>query len=148
MDRFEDWQQPEIEHNVPTRWGWMVSHPEKLTLGRNTDIGAFTYIGAHHGVRIFDDVQIGGGCKIYSKSTIDGEWGAVIIRKGACVGANSVVMPGVDIGENSIVGALSLVRSGTRIPANETWVGVPAKKVPRRPCGSNIGDVANADTVL
>jgi len=148
MDRFEDWQQPEIEDGVPTRWGWMVSHPEYFTLGRNTDIGFGTYIGAHDGVEIRNNCQIGGGCKIYSRSTIDGEHGAVIIRKGACVGANSVVMPDVIIGENSIVGALSLVKSGTRIPANETWVGIPAKKVPRRPRGSNVGDVANADTVL
>jgi len=138
-DRFDTWAMPKIEDGVPTRWGWIVKCPENLALGRNIDIGAFTYIGAHHGVRIFDDVQIGGGCKIYSKSTIDGEWGAVIIRKGACIGANSVVMPGVDIGENSIVGALSMVKSRTRIPANDIWAGIPAKK---------IGDIANADTIL
>jgi acetyltransferase-like isoleucine patch superfamily enzyme len=148
VSRFDDWQPPEIKDGVMTRWGWMVSHPENLTLGRNTDIGAFTYIGAHIGVEIGDNCQIGAHCAIYSLNTIDDKSGKVIIRKGACVGANSVVMPGVDIGENSIVGALSLVKSGTRIPANETWVGIPAKKVPRRPCGSNIGDVANADTVL
>jgi acetyltransferase-like isoleucine patch superfamily enzyme len=148
VSRFDDWQPPEIEHNVPTQWGWMVSHPECFTLGRNTDIGAFTYIGAHRGVCIGDHVQIGGGCKIYTLSTIDGKRGAVLINEGSRIGANSVVMPNVIIGHNSIVGALSLVKSGTRIPANETWVGIPAKKVPRRPCGSNIGDVANADTVL
>jgi len=139
---------PEIEHNVMTKWSWMVSHPENLTLGRYVDIGAFTYIGAHDGVEIRNNCQLGGGCKIYSRSTIDNRCGPVIIKEYARVGANSVVMPGVDIGVNSIVGALSLVRSGTRIPANETWVGIPAKKVPRRPRGSNIGDIANADTIL
>lgn len=129
MNRFDDWQPPEIEDGVLTQWGWMVAYPDNLSLGRNTDIGAFTYIGAHHRVDIGDDCQIGGGCKIYSKSTIDDKWGAVIIRRGVCVGANSVVLPCVVIGKNATIGALSLVRSGTRIPANEIWAGIPAKKI-------------------
>ena len=47
----------------------------------------------------------------------------------ACVGANSVVMPGVKIGKNSIVGALSFVPKETIIPDNEIWFGIPAKFV-------------------
>ena len=93
----------------------------------NTDIGAFTYIQSENGVVIGKGVKIGGGCKIYSKSTIDNKKGMVVILKGACVGANSVIMPGVVIGENSIVGALSFVNKD--IPANETWAGIPAKKI-------------------
>ena len=112
MDRFKDWQPPEIKHNVPTRWGWMVAHPENLVLGRYTDIGFGTYIGAHEGVEIGDHVQIAGGCMIYSLSTIDNKRGEVIINGGARIGANSVIMPNVIIGKNAIVGALSFIKSG------------------------------------
>jgi len=129
VSRFDTWTMPEIEHGVLTRWGWMVSHPENLTLGRYVDIGAFTYIGAHDGVEIRNNCQIGGGCKIYSLSTIDNRRGQVIIKECARVGANSVVLPDVVIGANATIGALSLVRSGTRIPANEIWAGIPAKKI-------------------
>jgi len=139
VDRFEDWKRPEIVHNVMTNWGWMVSHPENLTLGRYVDIGAFTYIGAHEGIEIGNHVQIGGGCKIYSLSTIDNRRGRIIIKENAKIGADSIVLPDVIIGENSTVGALSLVKSGTRIPPNEIWAGISAKK---------IGDVANASSVL
>jgi acetyltransferase-like isoleucine patch superfamily enzyme len=117
----------------------MVAHPEKLVLGRYTDIGFGTYIGAHHGVEIGDHVQIAGGCKIYSLSTIDNKQGRVIIKGGARIGANSVILPSVIIGKNAVVGALSLIRYGTRILPKEIWAGIPAKK---------IGDVSNADTVL
>ena len=62
---------PEIEHGVPTKWGWMVQHPENLKLGKYTDIGAFTYINAKHGVELQERVQLGSHCSIYSLSTID-----------------------------------------------------------------------------
>ena len=45
------------------------------------------------------------------------------------IGINSVVGPGVEIGENSAVGAMSFVPKGTKIPPNEAWGGVPAMHV-------------------
>jgi len=128
-DRFDDWQPPEIEDGVPTKWGWVVAHPENLTLGRKTDIGFGTYIGAHAGVEIGDRVQIGGGVKIYSLSTIDNKQGKITIKINAKIGANSVVMPNVIIGRNAVVGALSFVQYRTRILPNEKWAGIPAKRI-------------------
>jgi len=60
-----------------------------------------------------------------SHSSIDGKSGKVVLKKNSCVGAKSIVMPGVTIGENSIVGAHSLVNKD--VPDNEIWFGVPAK---------------------
>ncbi len=49
MDRqFTDWKQPEFDETGMTRWNWMCQYPEGLKLGRNTDIGAFTYINAKY----------------------------------------------------------------------------------------------------
>lgn len=104
-----------------------MSHPNRLKLGKSTDIGYGTYIQSEEGVVIDDYAQIGGGCMIYSVSTIDGKRGKVIIGRNAGVGSNSVVLPGVRIGENSIIGALSLVNRD--IPPNEVWGGVPAKLI-------------------
>ena len=53
----------------------------------------------------------------------------VVVEEHAMVGAKSLVLPGVSIGARSTVGAMSLVPSGKSIPANEAWVGVPAKKL-------------------
>ena len=121
----DDWQPPEIQHCVPTRWQWLVLSPDNFTLGNHTDIGAYTVINAKQGVVIEDDAQIGPGCKILSISTIDGKQGPVRICRNARVGANSVIMPGVTVGENAIVGACSFV--STNIPAGEVWFGQPAK---------------------
>lgn len=48
-----------------------------------------------------------------------------LIRKGASIGANATVLGGITIGENSLIGAGSVVTQD--IPANEIWVGNPAK---------------------
>ena len=127
--RFENWEYPEIEEGKPTKYNWIVQGKEGLELGKYTDIGAYTYINAEAGVVIEDYVQIGGGAKIYSVNTIDGTRGRIILKRDSKVGANSVILANVTIGEKSVIGALSLVKSGTNIPANEVWAGVPAKKI-------------------
>ncbi len=108
----------------------MCIHPENLEIGRNVDVGAFTLIQAEEGVVLEEDVQLGGGVKIYSVNTIDDTRGTVVIKRGACVGANSVILPGVTIGEYAVVGALSLVK--TDVPAGEVWGGVPVKYIGTR----------------
>ena len=125
--RFEIWKQPEIEEGKLTKWNWMVQNKEGLKLGKNTDIGAFTYINAKNGVEIEEDVQIGSHCSIYSESTIDGKKGKVVLKKNARIGSHSVIMPGVTVGENSIIGAFSFVNKD--IPDNVIALGIPAKIV-------------------
>ena len=127
MPRFKDWKPPTFDERGMTKWNWMCIHPENLEIGRNVDVGAFTLIQAEEGVTLEDDVQIGGGCKIYSVDTIGGTRGKVVIERGACVGSNSVVLPGVTVGENAVVGALSLVKEN--VPAGEVWGGVPARQI-------------------
>lgn len=55
--------------------------------------------------------------------------GKVLIRNRATVGVKAIIMPGVEIGENSIVLPGSMVPLDTNIPANEIWGGNPARKI-------------------
>ena len=116
---------PQFDSQGMTQWHWMVKHHQNLELGENTEIGAFTLIDAFKGVRIEDNVKIGFGAVILSYSSIDGKQGKVTLKKNSAVGANTVVLPGVTIGEGSIVGAQSLVNKD--IPPGEIWFGSPAK---------------------
>jgi acetyltransferase-like isoleucine patch superfamily enzyme len=50
-----------------------------------------------------------------------------IIKKGASIGANATILPGVVIGENAMIGAGTVVLKD--IPPNTTWVGNPARKI-------------------
>lgn len=124
-DRFRNWEYPEIKEGKLTKYNWLVQHKENLKLGKKTDIGAFCYINAKEGVIIEDDVQIGAGVKIYSVDTIGNKKGKVILKRNSKIGANSVIMPGVTVGENSVVGALSFVNKD--IPPNVVAFGIPVK---------------------
>jgi acetyltransferase-like isoleucine patch superfamily enzyme len=125
--RFNKWKFPKIEDGKPTKYNWVVQHIEKFELRKMTDIGAFTYINARYGVIIEEGAQVGSHCSIYSESTIDGKRGKVHIKANASLGTHSVVMPGVTIGENSVVGAFSFVKED--IPANCIAYGIPAKVI-------------------
>ena len=53
----------------------------------------------------------------------------IIIGNYVSVGAHAVIMPGVRIGDESIVAAGALVSMGTVIPPGEVWGGIPARKI-------------------
>ena len=126
-NRFSNWKYPEIEDGKLTKYNWVVQNIEGFDLGFETDIGAFSYINALHGVEIKDNVQIGSHCSIYSVSTIDDCYGKVVLKQNCRIGSHSTILPGVSIGENSIIGAHSLVNKD--IPDNVVAFGVPAKVV-------------------
>ena len=126
----DNWTAPDLtppagKTLVTTEYGWTVQHPEHLTLGKYVDIGYGTYINARFNVRIGDDVEIGGGCHIYSHSSIDDHAGMIVFEEGCMIGAHCVIFPGVTIGKGATVGAMSLVNRD--VPAGVTVVGVPAR---------------------
>ena len=119
------WRKPIIKHGKITKYNYLVQYPENLHLGKNFDIGEFTYINSHYGIEIQDNVQIGSHCSIYSHSTIDNKKGPILLEKNCKVGTHSTIMPNVTIGQNSIIAAYSLVNKN--VPDNELWTGIPAK---------------------
>jgi acetyltransferase-like isoleucine patch superfamily enzyme len=121
------WIKPIYDENGMTQWYWRVIRVENFKLGERVEIGSFTIIDAKEGVTIEDNVKIGWSCSIFSNSTIDNKKGKIILKKDCKIGANSVILPGIIVGENATVGANSLVNKN--IPSNETWVGTPARKI-------------------
>lgn len=125
--KFIEWNYPVIKDGKLTKYNWVVQNLKGLVLGKNTDIGAFSYINALHGVFIEEKVQIGSHCSIYSISTIDNSYGKIILKKNCRIGSHSTILPGVSIGANSIIGAHSLVNKD--IPDNVVAYGVPVKVI-------------------
>jgi len=126
VNRFKDWQYPKFDSRGMTQWNWLCQHHDNLLLGQNTDVGAFTYINAKYGVEIQEDVQIGSHCSIYSISTIDDKQGKVTIKRNARIGSHCVVMPGVTIGENAVIGACSFVNKD--VMDNTLNYGTPVRR--------------------
>jgi len=79
------------------------------------------------GMRIEDDVFIGPNVTFcndkYPKSKNKNfKLEPVIIKKGASIGANSTILPGVTIGENALIAAGSVVTKD--VSANTKYIGV------------------------
>ena len=108
-----------------TKQGDSTTELEISVNGSVVDTFTLSNINASFGVILEDEVQIGSHCSLYSVSTIDNKQGEVLLKKNCKVGSHSTIMPGVTIGENSIVGAHSFVTSD--IPRDCIAVGVPAE---------------------
>ncbi len=122
------WEKPKFDKWGFTQFGWQARYPENLKLGKKVKIGAFTKLDCAHGITIEDNADIACNCSIVSHSTVDGgKEGPITIKENAKVGANCVILPGVTIGLNAVIGALSLVKES--VPGNELWAGIPAKKM-------------------
>jgi acetyltransferase-like isoleucine patch superfamily enzyme len=119
------WTPPVYDERGITQWAWRVADRGNFVLGKNARIGSFTMIDAKYGVTIEDNVRVGYGCVIMSYSRIEGKKGKVILKKGCRIGSHTIIMPGVTIGENAVVGVKSYVHKD--VPEGELWFGTPAE---------------------
>lgn len=110
-----------------------------LTIGNWVGISNSAIV-CHNSITLGDDVVIGGNVKIYDTDfhrlsegcrELDdrkaARKGAVVIRDRAFIGAHSIVLKGVTIGEGAVIGAGSVVTKD--VPAGEVWAGNPAVKI-------------------
>jgi len=118
-------------------------HPQAAVTG-NVIIGRNVYVGPGAAIRgDWGQIVIEDGCNVQENCTLHmfpgvTVWlkegahighGAIIhgavIGRNCLVGMNSVIMDDVEIGEESIIGALSFIRAGEKIPRRSLVVGNP-----------------------
>ena len=101
-------------------------------IGRRVSIQTGAYLSAH--CTIEDSVFLGPHAVLTNDKYAAQKKTSLLgptIRRGASIGANSLLMQGVEIGEGSVVGAQSLVMND--VPPRMVYVGIPAKKLKKIP---------------
>jgi acetyltransferase-like isoleucine patch superfamily enzyme len=119
-----------------TKIGAFVEIQKNATVGKNCKISSHTFVC--EGVTIEDEVFIGHGVTFVNDmypraATAAGEiqtesdWKvqATLIKKGASIGSGATILADVTVGENSMVGAGSVVTKS--VPANAIVAGNPAR---------------------
>lgn len=114
--------------------------PGTLVIGDRVNFEQNVHVATCDNVWIGDDVSIAAGCVIVDTTHpigrpgdgsrarhVSAERTHVHLGNRVFVGANSVILAGVTIGENSIVGAGSVVTRD--VPPNSIAAGVPARVV-------------------
>ncbi|AWT48948.1 dTDP-6-deoxy-3,4-keto-hexulose isomerase [Psychrobacter sp. YP14] len=101
---------------------------DDVIIGDNVTVKSGVYVWS--GTRIEDDVFLGPNATLTndlmprSKQYPD-EFSGITLKKGASIGANATILPGITIGEKAMVGAGAVVTKD--VPANAVVVGNPAK---------------------
>lgn len=100
---------------------------QDVVIGQNCKIRPFVFIPT--GVTIEDDVFIAPNVTFTNDKypKVNGEWKLLrtLVKKGASIGANAVILPGVVIGEHALIGAGAVVTKD--VPDYALAVGNPAK---------------------
>ena len=119
-----------------------IINPEMVAIGSNTSISSYTTIFGTHGVTIGENCWISSSVGISSYNHIMNSSNRhrdkyldykyckpVVIGDNVWIAMNVTILPGCVVGNNSIIGAGSVVNKN--IPPNEIWVGNPARFIKR-----------------
>lgn len=142
--KFSDIQSGKIGENTRI-WQFCVIL-EDAEIGDNCNICSHIFI--ENDVKIGNNVTIKSGVQLWDGITIEDDvflgpnvtftnelvprsrvidktkFKKTTVRKGASIGANTTVLPGIEIGQYTLVGAGSLVNKN--VPNNTLWFGKPA----------------------
>lgn len=119
----------------------------KISIGNNVVIRPGTFLFADPtdgggGIVIEDKVLIGAGVHFYTNNHKFSDTNApifdqgypnptlndsIIIRKGSWIGAGVIILPGVEIGENAVIGAGTVVTKS--VPSKVIFAGNPGKVI-------------------
>nr|WP_184628675.1 acyltransferase [Pedobacter cryoconitis] len=112
----------EIGDNVSIQKDCHIGAINRITIGNNVLIGSRVFISDHsHGEINSNALRLPPAQRsLYSK-------GEVVIEDNVWIGEGVVVLPGVTIGENSIIGANAVVSKS--IPKNTVAAGNPARVI-------------------
>ena len=101
----------------------------KIGKGATFGLGAMMDIFSPELISVGEETLIGYNTVILAHELLQGEYrtGRVEIGKRVMIGANCTILPGIRIGDDASVSAMSLVNCD--IPAGQMWGGVPIKRL-------------------
>lgn len=119
---------------IPTSYRAKFLSYGGVNMGKNIFIGESIIIDTIRPdlLTIGDNTLLTARCMILTHFYKDGGfyYGDVNIGKGCFIGMNTIIANSVTIGDNSVIGAGSIITCD--IPANEVWAGNPAKFIKKR----------------
>lgn len=105
-----------------------------VSIGNNVTVKSGVYLW--NGIVLEDDVFVGPNATFTNDKTprskqYPAEFLKTVVRKGASIGANATILPGIELGEYCMVGAGAVVTKN--VPAKSIVVGNPARIVGEMP---------------
>jgi hypothetical protein len=119
-----------LEFLTPTPFNVLFYRLMGMKIGEGTQINT-TNISDPSLIEIGEKVTVGGSATIIAHYGMSGLLVIAPVKIGsrAVIGLHAIIMGDVEIGDGAKVLANSVVLPKSRIPAGETWGGVPARKI-------------------
>ena len=122
----------QIGENSIVNGGLTVVLPKNVTIGKGVTVMNGALMMAAGGITIEDNALIAANAKLISNNHDPYERDVltckpILIKKGAWIGADSTILPGVTVGKYAIVGSDSVVTKD--VPDYAVVVGNPAKVI-------------------
>ena len=114
-----------------------LMEPWNIELGENTIVNEACILDGRGMLKIGNNCSISTETIIYTATHSTGSKDfayyekSTIIGDGVWVGARAMILPGVEISENSVIGACSVVTTGI-YESKGIYVGIPAKRIKER----------------
>jgi galactoside O-acetyltransferase len=121
----------------------LIAAGGSIDIGHHVHISTYVFLSGTEGIVIGDFVGFSAGSRVYSRNedykghtligpTIPENYrkpvkGRVNFGRHVIIGAGSVILPNIEIGEGAAVGALSLVKSS--LPPWGMYAGIPVKRI-------------------
>ena len=129
-----------LEDNIFFKHDGPHSHGKSIFIGNDVFIGANCEFNIKKKIIVGNNTLIASGCKFidHDHGTLKcelmriqiGPEEDIIIDEDVWIGANAVILKGVNINKGAIIAAGAIVNKS--VPAYEIWGGVPAKKIGER----------------
>ena len=114
-----------------------LMEPWNIEIGENTIVNEACILDGRGMLKIGNNCSISTETIIYTATHSTGSKDfayyekSTIIGDGVWVGARAMILPGVEISENSVIGACSVVTTGI-YESKGIYVGIPAKRIKER----------------
>jgi len=122
---------PFIHSTARIQIPWNLTMKHRACLGEHTNAYSLGKIDIQEGATIAQEAYLCTGTHDFNDPSLQLVTKPITIGKNSFIGARAMILPGVCIGDQAIVGAMSLVSKD--VPDHQIVAGNPAKKIGERP---------------
>ena len=122
---------PFIHNTARIQIPWNLTMKHRACLGERANAYSLGKIKILEGATIAQEAYLCTGTHDFNNPSLQLITKPITVGKNSFIGARAMILPGVSIGDQAIIGAMSVVSKD--VPDHQIVVGNPAKKIGERP---------------
>ena len=122
---------PFIHSTTRIQIPWNLTMKHRACLGEHANAYSLGMIEIQEGATVAQEAYLCTGTHDFKDPSLQLITKPITIGKNSFIGARVMILPGVSIGDQAIVGAMSVVSKD--VPDHQVVAGNPAKKIGERP---------------